>query len=394
MKGIFVRRRTLLKGCSALALLAGARLSGLALAAPVPDPQDRLVILSLRGGWDSLTAVVPRGGEDRRLYLEARPTLGVRRSLDLNGAFGLHPALIRLYPRWQAGQLAVVLAAGISGSDSRSHFESIASMETGATSRRGGWLGRYLNTLPGTAGFPGLALGAPSLALQGFSSTLTLNSLADLDFQLPREDLLVSLYAGADPLQRSGAVALQALRTARKLARQPDRLRPTYPDSEFGLSLREAARLLSCRELGVRALTLELDGWDSHTEQAEVVPALLSDLAEGLATFLDDMQGQSVTVVVLSEFGRRLAENASGGTDHGHGSTMLVLGESIRGGLYGQWPGLAKEQLFDLEDLQVTCDYRRVLGELLAQRMGCRNLESVFPGSPLLPPLGFTQAAV
>lgn len=383
---MFIRRRSLLKGCSALALLAGARVSGLALAAPT-HLQQRLVVISLRGGWDALSAVVPRFGQDQRHYLEARPTLGVRKSLDLNGAFGLHPALGRLLPLYRGGQLVVVLAAGVAGTDSRSHFESIATIESGSGERRSGWLARYLQSLPATSGFPGLALGAPSLALQGFDSTLTLDSLADLDFRLPREDLLVQMYSGEQPLQRSGYQALQALRSARQLARRPYRPRRAYPESEFGQSLQEAARLLDCRDLGVRALTLELEGWDTHTDQAEVVEALFTDLAEGLATFLEDVSG--VTVVVVSEFGRRLAENGGGGTDHGHAASMLVLGDRLRGGIYGDWPGLAKDQLYDLEDLQVTCDYRRVFWEILSAQMGCGEQQAVFPGMPAMAPLGF-----
>ena len=371
-------RRSFLQGC---ALLAGARLSGLAWASP-PRVAERVVVISLRGGWDSLNVVVPRAGQDQRLYLQARPTLGLKKSLDLNGAFGLNPALRRLHRIWKDQQLAVVLATGLTGLQTRSHFESIASMESGAPSRREGWLARYLNNLSDTHGFAGLAVGAPSLALQGYAGTLTLDSLADLDFRLPREDLLLRLYA-----EDSAGQALQALRLGRRLAHSLVR---EYPESDFGYSLREAARMLRCPELGVRALTLELDGWDTHIEQADSFEALLTDLDEGLGTFMEDMQHQRVTVVVMSEFGRRLAENGGEGTDHGHGSTMLVLGESVRGGVYGQWPGLAKEQLFDLEDLQVTCDYRRVLWEVLSSSGS--DPEKVFPGCGRLDPLGFMTA--
>jgi uncharacterized protein (DUF1501 family) len=367
-------------------LLAGARLDRIALAAPAAG-QDALVVVSLRGGWDALSAVVPRQGDDQSHYLKARPTLGLRDSLDLDGRFGLNPALASLMPLWQAGRLAVIQAAGLQA-DIRSHFEAIASIEAGAAVRRSGWLGRYLATLGQTAGYPGIAIGAPSMALQGFPRTLTLQSVADLDFKLPREDLLARLYGGASSLDVSGREALKALQTARALAKHDYKPKKPYPDSEFCDRLREAARMIKCPELGVRALTVELDGWDTHTYQTDVLPLLLADLADGLLAFSEDLEGYPVTVVVISEFGRRLAENASGGTDHGHGSAMLVMGTSVQGGLYGRWPGLATEQLYDLEDLAVTTDYRDVLSEILSQRLGCCRLDKVFPDHGVAPTLG------
>ena len=387
-----MRRRTFLKGCSAVALLAAARLDRIALAAPGPSSESLLVV-SLRGGWDALSAVVPREGDDLAHYLKARPTLAVRDSLDLDGRFGLHPALRSLMPLWREGRLAIVPAAGLHD-DSRSHFEAIASMEAGSPTRRSGWLGRYVASLPQATGYPAIALGsAPTLALQGYPRTLTLQTVADLDFKLPREDLLVQLYGGSTELDVCGREALKLLATARSLAKHPYKPRRAYPDSEFCASLREAARLLKAPDLGVRVLTVELDGWDTHAYQSEVFPGLLADLAQGLLAFSQDMEDHPVTLVVMSEFGRRLAENASEGTDHGHGSAMLVLGPAVHGGLRGSWPGLDREQLYDLEDLAVTTDYRQILVEILEQRMGCRQLPDVFPNFPTQAPLGLFQSA-
>jgi uncharacterized protein (DUF1501 family) len=284
----------------------------------------------------------------------------------------------------------VIPAAGLHD-DSRSHFEAMASMEAGAAgARRSGWLGRYVASLSQTgAGYPAIAVGAPSMALQGYPRTLTLQSLADLDFRLPQESLLSRLYGGESELDGCGREALKLLGTARGLARQPYKPRRAYPDSEFCDRLREAARLIKSPELGVRALTLELEGWDTHAYQEDVMPELLADLAQGLLAFSEDLEDHPYTLVVLSEFGRRVAENASGGTDHGHGSAMLVMGPKVRGGVLGQWPGLARESLYDLEDLAVTTDYRQVLSEILSHRLGCASLELVFPDfKPPVNPLG------
>lgn len=376
-----MRRRSFLQ---AFSLLAGVRLSGLAWASPTPARNQRLVVLSLRGGWDALNVVVP-GGADQKAYLQARPNLGLRRSLRLDDHFGLHPVLRRLHGIWGEGRLAVVLATGLSNWQTRSHFESIARMESASQSGGDGWLGRYLNTLQ-ASDFAGLALGNPSLALQGYAGTLTLESLADLDFRLPREDLLLRLY-GEGPAGR----ALEALRLGRRLAGR--KTSGVYPETDFGASLQEAARMLRAPELGARALTLELEGWDTHVGQAGRLEALLQELDEGLGAFAQDLQGQGVTVVVMSEFGRRLAENAAGGTDHGHASAMLVLGDGVKGGIYGRWPGLAKHQLYDFQDLQVTCDYRRVLWEVLSVGMGCRQASTVFPEAGTLETLGFMTTA-
>ncbi|MBS2040479.1 DUF1501 domain-containing protein [bacterium] len=374
-------RRTFLQGCS---LLAGVRLSGLAWASPAPAPKpQRLVLVSLRGGWDALNVVIPRG-QDQKYYLQARPNLGLRQSLKLDDCFGFNPALRQLHSLWGERRLAVVVATGLTSLQTRSHFESIASIESASAGGGNGWLARYLQTLPGKD-FAGLAVGAPSLALQGYSGTLTLDSLADLDFQLPREDLLLRLYG-----QDSAGRALEALRLGRRLARK--QVSADYPESEFGARLREASRMLRCPELGVRALTLELDGWDTHIDQAPRLEGLLEELDSGLGAFARDLQGQGVTVVLMSEFGRRLAENGAVGTDHGHGSVMLVLGDGVVGGIYGSWPGLAKEQLYDLQDLQVTCDYRRVLWEVLSVGMGCCEAQAVFPGAGKLEPLNFMRA--
>jgi uncharacterized protein (DUF1501 family) len=200
--------------------------------------------------------------------------------------------------------------------------------------------------------------------------------------------LLTRLYGGGTELDGCGREALKLLTTARSLARHPYKPRRPYPDSEFCDRLREAARLIKSPELGVRAITIELEGWDTHADQQGVMPELLADLAQGLLAFSEDLDDRPFTLVVLSEFGRRVAENASGGTDHGHGSAMLVLGPAVKGSVLGRWPGLERESLYDLEDLAVTTDYRQVLSEILSRRMGRVDLAEIFPDFQPRSPIG------
>lgn len=361
-------RRSFLQGCAAGWALTAVQ-PRLVLASPLPRT-DVLVVLSLRGGWDSLSAFVPL---DDPAYREARPNLAVPDPLELEGPLGLHPALAPLGELYRAGNLAIVPAAGLS-QESRSHFQATAWMEGGLPGRSApsGWLARWLGqlTLPG-GGFPALALGPPTQATQGFHRLVSFDDLDDLDFRLIREDLAPRL------MDVPSRTALEALRTARQLADRPGRSRVDYPDTDLGWQLSQAARLIQYPELGVRAVTLELDGFDTHSDQAGQLEELFADLAASLRAFSQDLDGAGVTTVVMSEFGRTLAENASQGTDHGRGGAMLVLGPKVRGGIYGSWPELAHSEV-----LEVTVDYRDVLAEVLGRRMGCRDLAAVFPGRP------------
>lgn len=346
---------------------------------PAATPADVLVVISLRGGWDSLSAFVP---QDDPIYHAARPNLAVTEALDFSRHLGLHPALAPLLEIYQASRLAVVPSAGLF-QESRSHFQATAWMEGGRPGRAAasGWLSRWLHQLelePG--GFPALSLGFPSQSLQGFPRTVALDDLDELSFRLLREDLAPSL------LDEPSRHALEALTLARRVAERPECSEVEYPDTDFGWQLSEAARMIRCPELGVRVVTLELEGWDTHSDQCDVLESLFTDLSEGLRAFSEDTANSPVTTVVMSEFGRTVAENASLGTDHGRGSAMLVMGDGVRGGLYGPWPGLEGR-----EDLEVTVDYRSVLGELLTQRLGCARLQAVFPDWDDYRPLGLAS---
>ncbi|GMU53696.1 MAG: hypothetical protein AMXMBFR33_28420 [Candidatus Xenobia bacterium] len=369
-----MRRRTFLQASSAALALAALR-PRVVLGQP-RAAGEVLVVIWLRGGWDSLSAFVPR---DSAPYRQARPNLAVPRPLELEGPLGLHPALAPLSELYQAGRMAVVPAAGLA-SDTRSHFQATAWMEGGIPGRSAatGWLARTLRELCHEPdGIPALAMGWPGQALQGYERALVLDDLDELDFSLDREDLAARLM---DPPSQQ---ALKLLRLVRRVADRPDSSRVDYPESDFGWQLSQAARLIRCPELSVRVVTLDLDGWDTHAYQPEPLKELLAELAGGLRAFHDDLQERPVTTVVMSEFGRQLAENGSQGTEHGRGGAMLALGPGIRGGLYGDWPDLT-----GCTDLPVTVDFRLVLAELLQRRLGCQALERIFPGFGSFQPLG------
>jgi uncharacterized protein (DUF1501 family) len=350
--------------------------------------------------------VVPHGDE---VYYQQRPSLAIARpddakaearlrAIDLDGFFGLHPALAPLMPLWKAGHLAAVQAVG-SPDVSRSHFKAMELMERGLGHPDGppsGWLGRHLATLDTSNHSPlrGVSIGENvARSLQGAVPASALRSVADLH---PASDpqavdgmqsALAVLYSFGDPLDTLAGEAMRTLDAVKAL--DPDRYQPAngalYPESEFGLGLRQVATLIKA-EVGLEVVCLDLGGWDTHIAQGGsegLMATLLSDLAQGLSAFYLDVADRTdrLTTVVMSEFGRRLKENGGLGTDHGLGGVMLLLGPKVVGGrVHGHWPGLAPEQLVGPGDLAVTTDYRDVLGEIVARRLNNPHLGIVFPG--------------
>ncbi len=379
----------------------------LAFAPPHTAPRgDVLICVFLRGAADALNMIVPHG---ENFYYQQRPTLAIPRpddpkveaglrTLDLDGFFGLHPALVSLLPAWQAGHLAAIHAVG-SPDESRSHFEAMELMERGIAQKSGpptGWLGRHLATLDTSNHSPlrGVTVGEMvARSLRGPVPTTALRSIAD--FHLggdPRaiaemQAVLASLYSLGDPLDPLALEAMDTLAAVNAL--DPFGYQPAhsavYPDDEFGLGLRQVAILIKA-EVGLEVACLDVGGWDTHFAQGSsegLMASLLKNLADGLSAFYQDLSDQTdrLLVVIMSEFGRRLRENGSLGTDHGHGGLMLLLGGHIVGGkVHGLWPGLAPEQLIGPGDLAATTDYRDVLAEIILRRLNNPNLETIFPG--------------
>ncbi len=294
---------------------------------------------------------------------------------------------------WQSEQLAIIHACG-APDESRSHFKAMELMERGVDDERGpasGWIGRHLATLNTGNTSPLRAVGMgtrPQRSLSGSVPVSALRSIAD--FHLggdPRalqqmRSALETVYAD-DVLGQDTLSIMDTLQTLDPLTYVSAR-DAKYPDTEFGLALKQTAMLIKAN-VGLEVSAIDVGGWDTHFAQGSVsglMPNLMKDLAEGLAAFHADMfdHQNQLTTVTMSEFGRRASENGSLGTDHGHGSMMMVLGGNVDGGkVHGQWPGMAEGQLIGPGDLAVTTDYRDVLSEILQKRLNNPATNEVFP---------------
>lgn len=366
---------------------------------------DVLLCVFLRGAADALNMIVPHGEES---YYRQRPTLaiprpdavqvkGSTRTLDLDGFFGLHPAMAPLLELWQAEQLAVIHAVG-SQDESRSHFKAMELMERGVDEKTGpttGWLGRHLGTWDTSNNSPLRAVSMGELVAHSLRGPIPATALRSItDFHLggdPKaivdmQSALAMLYGTGDPLDPYAMEAMQTLEAVGAI--DPNNYQPSggavYPDDEFGMGLRQVAMLMKA-EVGLEVACLDIGGWDTHIAQGSsegLMALLLKSLAEGLNAFYLDLAQQSnrLTVIVMSEFGRRVKENGGLGTDHGHGGAMLVLGGNIAGSkVHGDWPGLARDQLVGPGDLAVTTDYRHILAEIIFKRLNNPNLAEIFP---------------
>ncbi len=419
-------RRGFMVGCSAaIAAMAGARLNFAAFGSPEAEPnQEILVVVFLRGGCDALSLIAPRAGHPDRVYYEAaRPDLKISDSSLLplgSSPFGLHPSAAGLQEVYRAGNLAIIQAVGMDA-DTRSHFDAMAYMELGTPGNKStstGWITRHLQTasnLPADIIVPTLSTGnLQAQSLSGSLDTLTLNSLNSFNLSTGpwgwHEAHLAALnqlyQLGSSEIYQAGREALNALDYVENAtsggAYQP-KGGAVYPNNSFGSEMKLIAQMIKL-QLGLRVATIDLGGWDSHESQSYngidgLFAGLVATLSGGLNAFFTDLAGcasnylRRTTVVVMSEFGRRLRENDQRGTDHGHGGMMMVMGGSVNGGLYGAWPGLQTDQLYDRADLAVTTDYRRVLSDILSRRMEATptQLSQIFPGYSGFSPMNLVR---
>jgi uncharacterized protein (DUF1501 family) len=400
-----MKRRLFLKGSGLAAFGVGASpvwLERALYAADAPRPRKKvLVAIFQRGAMDGLSAVVPFG-ESR--YYDLRPSLAVARpngtedaALDLDGFFGLHPAMQPLAPLYRAGQLAIVHAAG-SPDPTRSHFDAQDYMESGTPgvkSTGDGWLNRTLAKQPASP-VRAVALGtALPRALRGRNEAIAIANLNEFEVRDQRgaatfeEMYAATLDKAFGATARDAFDAVKIVQSIREQNREPAH-GAQYPNGRFGDSLRQIARLIKANA-GLEVAFTDIGGWDTHVNQFAARPSqgqlanLLGQFAQGIAAFVQDLGDrlQDVAIVTMSEFGRTAKENGNRGTDHGHANAMFVLGGGVKGGkVHGDWPGLAPEQLYEGRDLAVTTDFRDVLGELVAKQLGNRNLAGVFPGYP------------
>ncbi len=396
-------RRLELSRRSVLASLGGTALltatlgdAQLAFGATAGTKSNVLLTIVLGGGIDGLSVVVPLGDAN---YAPNRPDIAVpaSRALAVDSMFGLHPALEPLLPLWKAGKFGAIQAIG-QVSPSRSHFEAMEELERAApnSSLRTGWLNRTIGMLPESGPLEAVALGGGGQPghLRGPNQNLSATDLAGLNIDVDWVTTLPlwqkafnELHAGARPEITTPMATGMAASTA--AAALPASTATGYPSNAWGTALKDVARLVKS-DVGLRVASVPYGGWDHHENFGTVdstgggtFAGRLKGLAAGLAAFAADLgpDFDRVTVVTLTEFGRRVKQNGSGGLDHGHGFMSLVLGGGVNGGkVHGTWPGLEAAKLDTGYDLAVTTDYRSLITEILVNRMGVPSATQVFPG--------------
>ena len=362
-----------------------------------------LVVVFQRGACDGLNTVVPYGESS---YRKLRPTIAIPAprgggrdaALDLDGRFGLHPALEPLLPLFRDGSLAAVHAVG-SPDATRSHFDAQDFMESGTPgvkSTEDGWMNRHLQCASQSSATPFHAVSlTPTLprSLAGRAPAVAMADIGRFDLR-PAGGAAVArgfedMYAGAvrDVLHGTGQETFEAIEFLKKT--RPGRYAPSpgasYPRGRYGDSLKQVAQLLKA-DVGVEMAFTEVGGWDHHAAEGGVQGQLavrLRELGQALAAFHRDLgqRMEDVVLVTLTEFGRTVRENGNRGTDHGRASVSFVMGGGVRGGkVHGRWPGLSPDRLYEGRDLAITTDFRDLLGEILVRHLGARDLGKVFPG--------------
>ena len=394
-------RRVFLKSGAMTMLSLGFAPSFLARAAEAASPRRRLLIaIFQRGAVDGLNMIVPFGDPD---YARLRPSIAIARptasdagALDLDGFFGLHPRMAALKPLWTDKSLAIVHACG-SPDVTRSHFDAQDYMETGTPgvkATRDGWLNRYLAATGEQLPLRGVAVSrqmprtlqgrAPALAFPGVDAFALRGGAG-------AEQTLETTYTeGRDALLAANAKdAFAAMRIVRAATSEP--YRPAdgveYPRSPFGRALQEIARLAKA-DIGLEVAFAESTGWDHHVNEGAADGQLagrLDDLSNGIAALARDLGDRMADTIILtmSEFGRAARENGNGGTDHGHGNAMMLVGGPVKGGqVYGRWPGLSDAQRYEGRDLAVTTDFRDVFIEVVERHLGAAPdaVARIFPG--------------
>ena len=370
-----------------------------------------LIAIFQRGAVDGLNMVVPFGESN---YYSARPSIAIPKpasgnaesAINLDGFFGLHPSMSSFKPLWDSKRLAIVHAAG-SPDNTRSHFDAQDYMESatpGVKSTSDGWLNRYLQNRPerDESPFRAVAFGKEMpRVLQGRAPALAMTSLAEFTIRAGKSSANLqngfeAIYAGKgnDSLTERGRETFEAVNYLKQA--NPAQYKPEngaqYPRNEFGNSLLQIAQLIKAG-VGLEVAFTDMGHrrWDTHVNQGNArgqLANLLEDFSSGIAALYQDL-GQrmdDVLILTMSEFGRTVRENGNRGTDHGHANAMFVLGNSVRGGkVYGRWPGLNNDQLYEDRDLALTTDFRDVFGEVAGRHLGSKETKPIFPGYSLSP---------
>jgi len=405
------RRYFLKSGSIALAsvgmsLSAPAFLERVVMGQPTTGKRKTLIAIFQRGAVDGLNMVVPFGESS---YYDSRPSIAIPKPepgnsealISLDGFFGLHPAMSSFKPLWDSKRLAIIHAAG-SPDNTRSHFDAQDYMESatpGVKSTSDGWLNRYLQSKqdPDRSLFRAVSLTKTMpRVLQGRASAVAMANLSDFAIRAGKSSANLqggfeAIYAREnDSLAGMGRETFEAVNYLKKA--NPAQYKPEngalYSRNPFGNSLLQIAQLIKAG-VGLEVAFTDIGGWDTHVNQGNSrgqLGNLLQQFSSGIAALYQDL-GQrmdDVIVLTMSEFGRTVRENGNRGTDHGHANAMFVMGNSVRGGkVYGRWPGLKNDQLYEGRDLALTTDFRDVFGEIATRHLGSTNTKSIFPGYSL-----------
>jgi len=404
----FLKSGTVALASIGMSLSAPAFLERVALGnALTGGKRKTLIAIFQRGAVDGLNMVVPFGESN---YYSVRPSIAIPKpdagnaesAINLDGFFGLHPSMSAFKPLWDSKRLAIVHASG-SPDNTRSHFDAQDYMESatpGVKSTHDGWLNRYLQNKEDAdrSLFRAVALAKTMpRVLQGQAPALAMTSLAEFTIRAGKssENLqggFEAIYARKvnDPLTDMGRETFEAVNYLKQV--NPGQYKPEngaqYPGNPFGNSLLQIAQLIKAG-VGLEIAFTDIGGWDTHTNQGNSrgqLANLLQQFSSGIAALYQDL-GQrmdDVIVLTMSEFGRTVRENGNRGTDHGHANAMFVMGNSVRGGkVYGRWPGLGNDQLYEGRDLTLTTDFRDVFGEIATCHLGSKDAKSIFPGYSL-----------
>ena len=387
-------RRNLLRG----ALLAGTTtvigdaVLSTASAAAGATARGVLVVLSLRGAADGMSLVVPHGDP---VYYEARPRIAIPKDqlIAADSFFGMHPALAPLLPLWSSGKLGWVHASGLPAPN-RSHFSAMEELEDAdpGSSARTGWLNRLIG-LPDATTSPLQAInigrGVPPASLGGpapYMNAAKVENIRVAGAKSPtdkRRRALETMWGKQrNPLGEATRRAFSVVQSFDRISSSTQKAIPTsYPKGDLGKAFANAAKIVK-GNVGVEVITIDHGKWDMHSGLGDLTWGQMlenaTEMSKAVSAFFDDigLLGDKVTLVALSEFGRRVQENVNRGLDHGYGNVMMVAGAGVKGGYYGRWPGLTNE--LD-SDLLVTTDYRSILSEVVSGRFGV-STASIFPG--------------
>lgn len=417
-----MKRRDALKGIIGLGIGSAGMLSGpslFQLQKAYSITGKKLVIIFQRGGCDGINTCIPYGDDE---YYTLRPTIAVARpdgsnphsALDLDGYFGLHPGLADLHALYNDGALAIMPAVHYP-SASHSHFDSQHFIESGARSKSiEGWLNRYLQTNNQSGAMRAIGIGndVPQ-SLRGIVPVSSFRYLDNFRLNLPPEDEidildnLTQTYGQAPEsrpyrqlLKHYGKTLVNDLSIVKNL--DPSSYTPEngaiYSASPLAKQLKETAYLLKSNA-STEIVTLSTGGWDTHSNQGGgeedgYQTARHKNFSSSIAAFYKDLGAMTEDIVILTctEFGRTAKENASGGTDHGNASTWFALGGGIQGGIYGEYPGLAPDQLYHGRNLDFSIDYRNIFGDILSQHLGNNALATILPGHDYSPVGLFSNA--